>query len=195
MRRSGQALRLRRTTRGSGQALSFRWLDDARRDTAHAVRSLAKHRAFTAAVVLTLAVGIGATTAIYSVVNIVLLQPLPLPDADRLVRIFENERPRDMPAVNYGEYLDWRARTTTLSGLATATFNPQVMMPAPAGLIRVTGGFVSSNYFEVLGAKAMPPIRMCWCWGFTCGSGTSDPIPVSSGPSSISARAALRAAP
>jgi putative ABC transport system permease protein len=119
------------------------------------VRSLAKHRAFTAAVVLTLAVGIGATTAIYSVVNIVLLQPLPLPDADRLVRIFENERPRDMPAVNYGEYLDWRARTTTLSGLATATFNPQVMMPAPAGLIRVTGGFVSSNYFEVLGAKAM----------------------------------------
>jgi putative ABC transport system permease protein len=134
---------------------ALRWLDDARRDIASAVRSLAKHRGFTAAVVLTLAVGIGATTAIYSVVNIVLLQPLPLPDADRLVRIVENERPRDMPAVNYREYLDWRSHTTTLSGLATATFNPQVMMPTPAGLIRVTGGFVSSNYFEVLGAKAM----------------------------------------
>lgn len=133
----------------------FGWLDDARRDTAYAVRSLAGHRGFTAGVILTLAVGIGATTAIYSVVNTVLLQPLPLPDADRLVRIVENDRPHSVPAVNYREYLEWRSHTTALSGLATATFNPQVMMPTAAGLIRVTGGFVSSNYFEVLGAKAL----------------------------------------
>lgn len=132
-----------------------RWLDDALRDTAYAVRSLAKSPGFTAAAVLTLSVGIGATTAIYSVVHTVLLQPLPLPNADRLVRIVENERPRNMPVVDYREYLDWRSRTTTLSGLAAATFNPQVMMPTRAGLVRVTGGFVSPNYFEVLGAKAM----------------------------------------
>jgi predicted permease len=104
---------------------------------------------------LTLAVGIGATTAICSVVNTILLQPLPLRDADRLVRIVERERPRNLPPLNYGEYLDWRSRTTTLSAVAAAALNPQVVMPAPAGLVRVTGGQVSANYFEVLGARAL----------------------------------------
>lgn len=136
-------------------ARSLRWLDDARKDAAYAVRSLSRSPGFTAAAVLTLAVGIGATTAIYSVVDTVLLQPLPFPDADRLVRVVENERPRDMPVVSYQEYLEWRSRTTTLSGLAAVTFNPQVMMPTRAGTIRVSGGLVSSNYFEVLGAEAM----------------------------------------
>ena len=131
-----------------------RWLADARSDTAYAVRSLAKSPAFTAAAVLTLAVGIGATTAIYTVVDSVLLQPLPFPDADRVVRIAENERPRTMPGVNHLEYLDWQSRTTTLSGLAAAAMNPQVKIRTPAGLVRVTGGIVSPNYFEVLGASA-----------------------------------------
>jgi putative ABC transport system permease protein len=136
-------------------ALDIGWIVDARRDTAYAARSLTRQPGFTAGVVLTLAVGIGATTAICSVVNAVLLQPLPLPDADRLVRIFENERPRSMPNVNYREYLDWRSQATTLSGMAAATMNPQVLMPTPVGLIRATGGLVSSNYFEVLGATAL----------------------------------------
>ena len=134
---------------------NIRWVDDAWRDTVYAVRSLAKSGGFTAAAVLTLSVGIGATTAICSIVHTVLLRPLPLIDADRLVKIVENDRPRNMPGVNHVEYLDWRSRATTLSGLAAATFNPQVVMPTPGGLIRVTGGFVSSNYFEVLGARAM----------------------------------------
>ncbi len=130
-------------------------LADARRDISYAIRSLAKSRAFTAATVLTLAVGIGATTAICTVVDAVLLQPLPLPDGDRLVRIVENDRPRNLPGLAYQEYLEWRARTATLSGLAAVTFDPQVMMRTPAGLARITGGFVSTNYFEVLGAKAI----------------------------------------
>ena len=67
----------------------------------YAVRSLARSPGFTAAAVLTLAVGIGATTAICSVVNTILLRPLPLRDADRLVRILEPDRPRNMPVVNY----------------------------------------------------------------------------------------------
>jgi putative ABC transport system permease protein len=121
----------------------------------YAVRSLARSPGFTAAAVLTLAVGIGATTAICSVVNAILLRPLPLRDADRLVRILERDRPREVPAVNYREYLEWQARTTTLTGLAAATSNLQVVMPTPAGLVKVTAGFVSSNYFEVLGARAM----------------------------------------
>ena len=131
------------------------WAGDACRDAAYALRSLSRSRGFTAAAVLTLAVGIGATTAICSLVNTVLLRPLPLVDADRLVRIVEHDRPRSLPGVSYQEYLDWQSRTATLSGLAAASFDPQVVMPTPAGPIRVTGGFVSSNYFEVLGARAM----------------------------------------
>src|SRR5687768_6024788 len=132
-----------------------RWLEDGWRDAAYGIRSLARSRGFTAAAVLTLSVGIGAATAICGVVNTVLLRPLPLADADRLVRVTEPERPRTMPAVNYSEYLDWQARATTLAGLAATTFSPQVVMPTAAGLVRVTGGFVSPNYFEVLGARAL----------------------------------------
>jgi putative ABC transport system permease protein len=131
------------------------WLADARRDTAYALRSLTRSRAFAITAILTLGIGIGATTAMYSVVDRVLLQPLPLPGADRLVQIAENERPRTTPAVNNHEYLEWRSRMTTLSGLATATMSPRAMVRTPAGLVRLTGGWVSTNYFEVLGARAM----------------------------------------
>ena len=113
--------------------LDSTWVDGVRRDAAYAVRSLARSPGFTAAAVLTLSVGIGATTAICSVVNTVLLRPLPLTDADRLVRIVEHDRPRNLPGVNYREYLDWQSRTTTLSGLAAARFHPQVDDADPGG--------------------------------------------------------------
>ena len=78
------------------------------------------------AAVLTLAIGIGATTAIYSVVNTVLISALPFERGDRLVRIVEPEiNPRTMRGINYNEYLEWRRRTTTLSGMSALTFNPR----------------------------------------------------------------------
>jgi putative ABC transport system permease protein len=135
--------------------LDLEWLGEWSRLVKYAVRSLSRTPAFTTAAVLTLAVGIGASTAICSVVNAILLRPLPLRDADRLVRIVERERPRNMPGVNYREYLDWQSRTRTLAGLASAAFNPNVVMSAPTGLVRVTAGQVSSNYFEILGAPAL----------------------------------------
>jgi len=135
-------------------ARSFRWIDDARRDAGYAVRSLTKSPAFTVAAVLTLAIGIGATTAIYSVVDRVLLQPLPFPDADQLVRIRHNQPTRDTPSISYQEFLEWRSRTKLLSGMAAATLNPQGLIRTRAGTVRFTGGTVSSNYFEVLGAQA-----------------------------------------
>ena len=130
-----------------------RSIDDARRYVAYAVRSLARQPAFTAAVVLTLSVGVGATTTIYSVVRTVLFQPLPLTDADRVVRIVENDRPRSLPQVNYREYLEWQPRVTTLSGVAALAENSDVLMRAPAGLVKVNAAFVSANYFELLGAR------------------------------------------
>jgi predicted permease len=136
-------------------ARSFRWIDEVWRDAGYAFRSLSRTPGFTIAAVLTLSVGIGATTAIYSVVDTVLLRPLPFTDADRLVRIVENERPRTMQVTNYQEFLEWRSRTTTLSGLAASTFNPQVMMSTRDGTVRLAGGMVSSNYFDLLGTRAM----------------------------------------
>src|SRR5262245_20205196 len=64
-------------------ARSFVWLDDLRRDVSHGARSLKRNPGFTAVAVITLALGIGATTAIFSVISAVLLRPLPYPDADR----------------------------------------------------------------------------------------------------------------
>ena len=136
-------------------AATATWLDDAWRDTGYALRSLARNRGFTAVAVLTLSIGIGAATAIGSLANTILLTPLPLADAGRVVRLVENDRPRGFPNLSYREYLEWQARTTTLSGLAVSTFHPQVVVKVPTGLVRMTGGMVSPNYFEVLGARAM----------------------------------------
>ena len=81
-------------------ARAFRWIDDLQRDVRYAIRSLSRSRAFTIAAMLTLAIGIGATTTIVSVVDTVLLQPLPLPDSDRLVTIQEPERAGNTPGPN-----------------------------------------------------------------------------------------------
>ena len=135
-------------------ARSFRWLDDLQRDARYALRSLRRSPAFTTAAVLTLAIGIGATTTIYSIVDTVLIQPLPYPDAGRLVRLSEPQlNPRTMRGVTYDEYLQWRSRTTTLSGMATVTFNPQVMMPTRDGTARLSAGIISTNYFDVYGMQ------------------------------------------
>ena len=136
-------------------ARAFRWLDDAQRDIRYAVRSMRRSRAFTIAAVLTLALGIGATTAIYSVVNTVLISALPFEGGDRLVRISEPEIAiGTMRGINYNEYLEWRRRTTTLSGMSALSFNVQVMMPTRDGIARLSRAVVSTNYFEVLGMHA-----------------------------------------
>jgi predicted permease len=134
-------------------ARAFRWLADIPPDVSYALRSLRKNPAFTAAAVLTLAIGIGATTAIYSVVDMVLLRPLPFAGSDRIVAITEPENPRGMPGINYQEALDWRSRSTTLEDLATHTFNPQVIMRTRDGTVRLTAGIISTNYFDVLGVR------------------------------------------
>src|SRR6185436_12175857 len=135
-------------------ARSFRWIDDARRDVAYAVRSLQRSPSFTIAAVLTLAIGIGTTTAIFSVIDRILLEPMPFPDGDRLMFISEPERSPRTPALTYAEFLEWRSRTRTLSGLAAIGLNPQVIMPTREGTARLAGGLISTNYFEVLGVNA-----------------------------------------
>ena len=138
------------------------WFDDVRRDVSYAARGLARNPGFAIAAVVTLALGIGATTAVFSVVNAVLLRPLPYPDSDRLVRIVERlpARNADTPpgrrtGMTWTEFSEWRARTTTLSAMLYALTPPITLMPTAAGSARLTGALVSSNTFAMLGGRTV----------------------------------------
>jgi putative ABC transport system permease protein len=89
-------------------------------DLRYAVRALRKSPGFTLVAALTLALGVGANTAIFSVVNAVMLRPLPFAEPDRLVRIWESNVERGWPtfAVSHPNFLDWRAETSSFESLA-----------------------------------------------------------------------------
>jgi len=132
------------------------------RDARYGVRSLARNGSFTLAAATTLALGIGITTAVFSVVNTVLLRPLPYRDSDRLVRIVERAAPRTAggpllrrTSMRWPEMTEWRARTTTLSELAYTLTPPITLMTTPEGSARLSGALVSSNLFSILGAQPL----------------------------------------
>jgi predicted permease len=117
------------------------------------LRQLRRNPSFTTAAVLTLALGIGATTAIFSLVDTVLLKPLPFPEPDRLVWIMQHDHsigPTVPEPLSYPDYFDWRAQNRTLSGLASykgGTLTLTGMGPAQ----QLNSQTVSSNFFQVLG--------------------------------------------
>ena len=92
-------------------------------DLRYAARALRKSPGFTAIATLTLALGVGATTAIFSVVNAVMLRPLPFAESDRLVRILESNVERGWPtfAVSHPNFLDWRSQARAFESLAATT--------------------------------------------------------------------------
>ena len=136
----------------------MRWLD-VEQDLRYATRTLRRSPGFAIVAVLTLALGIGATTAIYSVVDTILLQPLPFAGADGLVQIAENVpsgvpgRPPFQRAVTYQEFLEWRARSTTLAD-AFALSTGENVVRTREGMARLWGATLSANTFTVLGAGA-----------------------------------------
>jgi hypothetical protein len=93
------------------------WLDHLLQDLRYAARILRKNPGFTAVVVLTLALGIGANTAIFSVIDAVILRPLPFASPDRLVWLNGKFPQSDMAAVSAPDFLDYRARNQTFEGL------------------------------------------------------------------------------
>ena len=122
-------------------------------DVRSALRSLLKQPAFTLVVVFTLALGIGGTTTIFSVVNTVLLRPLPYPHSDRLQVIWGNYRSLNierLPA-KAAEYEDYARQTQVFDGVA-AYANHSFNVSAGGEPERVSGAYVSSNLFPLLEA-------------------------------------------
>lgn len=134
------------------------WIVDAGRDTRQALRQLARRPGFTAAALVTLVLGLGIPTAVFSVVRAVLLRPLPYADADRLVRFrIESQTPRGniaFDALDVSMGLDWAAASQTLGGIAL--YNDRAMTLSTAtGPIRLSGLAATPNLFEIL---AVPPL-------------------------------------
>jgi putative ABC transport system permease protein len=131
--------------------VGLRLLDDAGRDFHYAIRLLRRNPAFTLGVVLTFALGIGCTSAIFTLVDGILLRPLPYPRPGELVALWERNVPRatDRNVVSVSLFERWRERTRSFSGIAAMTPAPRTLQGTPAE--RIAAAQVSPTYFQILG--------------------------------------------
>src|SRR5437016_3819218 len=121
-------------------------------DFRYAVRMLAKQPAFTAIAVLTLALGIGANTAIFSIINSVLLRPLPYPHADRIMVLNESSGPGQDFSVALPDYFDWQKETKTFEHLACTHKESRNLSGIPGREAeRVSTASVTRNFFNIIG--------------------------------------------
>src|SRR6185436_14231619 len=124
------------------------WMD-LRQDGAYALRGLRRAPAFAAVAVLTLALGIGANTAIFSVINTALLRPLPYADDSRLVFVW-NTRNGIQEPLGPGRLMDIRGQATSFSGFAGIA-HLSLTLTGSGDPERLQGASVSSTFFDVLG--------------------------------------------
>src|SRR5256714_5444864 len=124
-------------------------------DLTFALRQLRKSPGFTFVAVLTLALGIGANTAIFSIVNAVLLRPLPYPDADRIMVLNESSGPGQDYSVALPDYFDWRNENTVFEHLAATHKESRNLSGIPGrDPERVSCASVTRNFFNIIG---LPP--------------------------------------
>jgi predicted permease len=137
-----------RTDRGIG------WLETLGQDLRFGARMLARSPAFTAIAALTLALGIGGNTAIFSIVNGVLLNPLPFRQPDQLVSVHESKPNFDKGAISYPNFLDWRKDNHSFSAMAVGR-RWSFSLTGRGDAEQVNANFVSSGYFAVLGVRPL----------------------------------------
>ena len=163
---------LRRSASAFWDALCLqpqRWEDEMIQDLRYGVRMLSKHPGFTAVSALTLALGIGVNTGLFTLFNAIVLRPLPIKDADRIVNIYRKDLAKPPRAMNndemslpgeansspnmfsYPEYTAYRDNTQFLAGLAATASVDITLGGAEAEGIR--GLLVTGNYFSMLGAE------------------------------------------
>ena len=122
------------------------------RDTRYGLRQLAANPGFTVVILLTLALSIGANSAIFSVVDGVLLKPLPYPQADRLVRVFLSSSSYPKFPLNPFDFRDFRARNHSFESMAAFT-RGDVQLSGSGEPLRLNGFGITSGYFHVLGLQ------------------------------------------
>ena len=123
------------------------------RDLRYSLRALRKTPAFTAGAIVTVAVTVGATTAIFSVVYGVLLRQLPYREVERVVWIWSDQTGRDRSPFNVPDFIDYRDSTRTLAGFA-GFFAFSANLSDEAAAERVQGMRATGNLFDVIGAPA-----------------------------------------
>jgi len=123
-------------------------------DFRYALRQLAKNKGFTAVAVLTLALGIGANTAIFSVVNGVLLNPLPFPNADRMVSMFQDKPDFNKGSISYPNLLDWQRENRSFEAIAGYRWADGTITGVGQAE-DVPAQHVSAEFFPVLGVTPM----------------------------------------
>ena len=138
------------------------WATDAVRDARDGLRAMRRTPAFTAIVVLTLATGTGATTAVFAVVSALLLRPLPYPTSRQLVQLTETvsgtetsaAEAEPQPIMSVREFVNWRSRTKTLSDMAVYAESSFTLSTAD-GAVRARAARVSPALFAMLGVQPM----------------------------------------
>ena len=121
-------------------------------DLRYGMRMMVKRPGFTSIAVLTLALGIGANTAIFSAVNAVLLKPLPFPESGQLLDLSETFKPKGWGSVSVPTLEDWKTQNTVFAGISAYWFTSFNLQGSDTPQ-RIPGLNVSANYFDVLGAK------------------------------------------
>jgi hypothetical protein len=139
------------------------FLDRLLQDVRHSFRMLRKNPGFTGIAVLTLALGIGANTAIFSVVNSLALRPLPVRDPSRLLVVAQQMPDSSfLGSLSYLDLLDYRANSDAFSEMAGFSID-FAGLSTGASARRVAVGYVTGNYFSMLGVQ--PAVRLRGCLG------------------------------
>ena len=160
----GEARRRARLAFGAVEAVKeehrdgrgVRWLEEFVADARHAFRGFRRRPVLGAAAIVTLAIGIGANTAIYSAVSAVILRPLPFTDPGRLVMLWEEnpEKGWHRNVVAAANYLDWKSETTAFKDAAAYFAYPNSQTLTGGGDPRVLTSYsVTGNFFSVLGVR------------------------------------------
>jgi predicted permease len=135
------------------------WLGALGRDLRHGVRRLLKSPAFTAVTVLTIAVGVGPNVAIFSIINSVLLRPLPYAEPERLVQLFETfplaGGQSATGSVSYANFRDWKAQSRSFAGLAIAGFTGSANLEQGNDPQRISLAEVGADLFPMLGVRPL----------------------------------------
>jgi len=162
LRKFGNVTRVKEET---WEVWSFVWLEQLWRDVRFGLRMFAKNSGFTAVAVLTLALGIGANTAIFSLASAAFFRGFPFSHAARLAFLWQdNARTGETEgAVSYPNYADWRTQSRTFEDMAFIAFGKEFLtgsgamaiVTGPNGPERVPGAVVSTNFFSVLGVNLL----------------------------------------